>query len=87
MLAWFNKKVSSPFKRLGQAALQKYNLENPLCWSQERKCVICKLPMRTIITSPSRPDSEMEYGDYIIRYEYKFLRNIYSQEQLNCPLN
>ena len=28
----------------------------------------------------------MYYGDYIIRYEYKFLRNIYSQEQLNWSL-
>ena len=83
LLAWFNKKVSSPFKRLEQAVIQKYEKENPFCWSQERKCVICKLPMRTLITSPSRPDSEMDYGDFIVRYEYKFIRNIYSQEQLN----
>ena len=83
LLAWFNKKVSSPFKRLEQAVIQKYEKENPFCWSQERKCVICKLPMRTLITSPSHPDSEMDYGDYIVRYEYKFLRNIYSQDQLD----
>ena len=42
------------------------------------------MPLRPIFSSPERPDSKMYYGDYIIRYEYKFLRNIYSQEQLNC---
>ena len=41
------------------------------------------MPLRPIFSSPDRPDSKMYYGDYIIRYEYKFLRNIYSQEQLN----
>ena len=82
LLAWFNKKVSSPFKRLEQAVIQKYRKENPFCWSQERKCVICKMPMWTIITSPSRPDSEMEYGNYIIRYEYKFLKTFILKSNL-----
>ena len=39
--------------------------------------------MRTCFTFPSRSDSKMNYGNYIVRYKYKFLRNIYSQEQLN----
>ena len=76
LLAWFNKKVSATFKR-------KILLKNPFCWSQERDCVICKMPVRPFFSSPDCPDSKMYYGDYIIRYEYKFLRNIYSQEQLN----
>ena len=49
----------------------------------ERDCVICKMPLRPIFSSPAHPVSKMYYGDYIVRYEYKFLRNIYSQEQLN----
>ena len=83
MLAWFNKKVSTPFKRLDDNIIKKYEQENPFCWSQERDCVICKKPLRPIFSSPEKPNSKMLYGDYIIRYEYKFLRNIYSQEQLN----
>ena len=39
--------------------------------------------LRPVFSSPEKPNSKMYYGDYIIRYEYKFLRNIYSQEQLN----
>ena len=27
-------------------------------------------------------DSEMTYGDLIIRYEHKFLRSIYTEEQM-----
>ena len=73
--------MSAPFKRLDQDIIKKYEQENPFCWSQERDCVICKMPLRPIFSA--RPDSKMYYGDYIIRYEYKFLRNIYSQEQLN----
>ena len=40
------------------------------------------MPMCTRPTSPKKPNSEMTYGDFIIRYEYKFIRNIYTQEQL-----
>ena len=82
LLAWFNKKVSAPFKRLDEKIIKEYEKENQFCWSQERKCVICKMPLRPIFSSPNTPDSEMYYGDFIIRYEYKFLRNIFSKEQL-----
>ena len=41
------------------------------------------MPLRPIFSSPARPDSKMYYGDFIVRYEYKYLRNIYSQEQLD----
>ena len=75
LLAWFNKKVSAPFKRLHEKIIKEYEKENKFCWSQERKCVICKMPLRPIFSLPNTPDSEMYYGDFIIRYEYKFLRN------------
>ena len=74
--------MSAPFKRLDEKIIKEYEKENQFCWSQERKCVICKMPLRPIFSSPNTPDSEMYYGDFIIRYEYKFLRNIFSDEQL-----
>ena len=86
LLSWFNKKVSAPFKRLDQALIKKYGEENPFCWSQEKKCVICKMPLRPIFSSPKKPDSEMYYGDYIVRYEYKFLKNTLSKEKLDWSL-
>ena len=82
LLKWFNKKVSVPFKKLDQASIIKYEQGNPFCWSQERKCVICKMPLRPIFSSPNKPNQEMYYGDYIVRYEYTFLKNTLTKEQL-----
>ena len=33
-------------------------------------------------TNYMTPDNEMTFGDFIIRYEHKFLRNIYTTEQI-----
>ena len=34
-------------------------------------------------TSVKTPDSEMIYGDFYIRQEHKFIRNIYSLQESN----
>ena len=34
------------------------------------------------VTNFKTPDDEMYFGDFIIRYEYKFLRNIYTDQQI-----
>ena len=33
-------------------------------------------------TNFEMPDDEMAFGDFLIRYEHKFLRNIYTDEQI-----
>ena len=33
-------------------------------------------------TNFKTPDDEMPFGDFLIRYEHKFLRNIYTNEQI-----
>ena len=33
-------------------------------------------------TNFKTPDDEMLFGDFLIRYEHKFLRNIYANEQI-----
>ena len=79
LLAWFNKKVSAPHKRLDEKIVQKYERE----FSYENsKCSVCKIPLRGNFTSPETPNNKMCYGDFIIRYEYKFLKNIFSQDEL-----
>ena len=45
-------------------------------------CVICKFKLNVSPTNYLTPREEMTYGDFIIRYEHKFLRNIYTPEQL-----
>ena len=82
LLNWFNKKVSAPYKKLDQAQIKEYEQENPIRWDKKQKCVICKMPLNSIFSSAETPDSEMYYGDYIVRYEYKFLKNTLTKEQL-----
>ena len=33
-------------------------------------------------TNHKTPNNEMTYGDFFIRFEHKFLRNIYSYDEL-----
>ena len=81
-LNWFNKKVSAPYKKLDQTQITKYEQENPINWGKKPKCVICKMPLNSVFSSVKKADSEMYYADYIVRYEYKFLKNTLTKEQL-----
>ena len=50
---------------------------------QNDKCVICKFLLKVEPTNYQTPDDERTFSDFIIRYEHKFLRNIYTKEQIN----
>ena len=80
--SWFNKKIAPQFKQLQQADILKFQKEHPLTYNTD-KCVICKMPISVSPTTPQKPNSEMTYGDFIICYKYKFIRNIYTEEQLD----
>ena len=43
---------------------------------------IWKFPLKVEPTNYQTPDEEMTFGDFIIRYKHKFLRNIYTKEQI-----
>ena len=43
---------------------------------------MCQMSLKIEATSFKTPDDEMTYGDSFIRFEHKFLRNIYSYEQI-----
>ena len=59
----------------------KYEKKNPINW-QEDKCVICKMLLKIEATNHNTPNLKMPYSDFFIRFEHKFLRNIYSDEEL-----
>ena len=40
------------------------------------------MPLKIEPTNYKMPDDEMTYGDFIIRCEHKFLRNIYTNGQI-----
>ena len=77
----FNAKFRRQFDKKNPIQKLKYERENPISWKKD-KCVICKFPMKLEPTNPKTPDDEMTFGDFIIRYEHKFLRNIYTIKQI-----
>ena len=81
LLSWFNKKFTAQFKELNNDQKIRYKQQNPIDY-QNGICVICKMPLKVSPTNPETEVQNMTYGDFIIRYEYKFLRNIYTQKQL-----
>ena len=59
----------------------RFESRNKIDWKKD-KCVICKFPMKLEPTNYLTPDCGMTYGDYVIRYEQKVLRNIYTEKQI-----
>ena len=55
---------------------------NPVDW-KNTKCVICNFPLIINAKSPNVPANEMNYTDFYIRYEHKFLRNILKRRVRN----
>ena len=81
LLNWFNAKYSKQFAKVNPFKKLIFEQNNPIKWGED-KCVICKFPLKLSPTNCDTPDNEMTFGDFMIRYEHKFLRNIYSNEQL-----
>ena len=60
----------------------RYKLRNPIDW-KKGKCAICKFPLKIQPTNFQTLDDEMFFGDFVIRYEHKFLRNIYTEKKID----
>ena len=44
--------------------------------------MICKFPIKLEPTNFQTPDDEMSFGDFVICYKHKFLRDIYTEKQI-----
>ena len=58
-----------------------YEQKNPINWKKD-KCFICKMPLKIEPTSFKMPDDEMSYGVFVIQFEHKFVRNIFTNDQI-----
>ena len=81
VLSCLNKKIKSQHLEIDLSRKNKYEKDNPINWNSD-KCLICNFPLKIDPIAPDVPNNEMSYGDFYIMYEHKFLRNIYSKEQL-----
>ena len=59
----------------------QYGSKNPVKWTID-KCVICKMPSKIEPTNFKTLNDEMTYGDFVIRFEHMFIRNIYTYDQI-----
>ena len=81
MVEWFNKKIKSQYLELDLLIKNQYERKHLIDWQRD-KCVIYKLLLKIDLLGYNAPNCEMCYGDFIIRCEHKFLRNIYSDSQI-----
>ena len=59
----------------------QYERKHPIDW-QNGKCVICKLLLKIDTLAYNVPNSEISCVDFLIRYEHKFWRKIYSDFEI-----
>ena len=80
-LRWFNQKFKPQFDKTNPIKKLRYEAKSLINW-EKYKCVICKFPMKLETTNSKTTDDELIFEDFVIRYEHKFLRNIYNEEQI-----
>ena len=84
LFKWFNSKYKN--SELSIDAKRKYEIENPIDW-QAGKCQICNFPLHVNPTKANaKNDENMSYGNFIIEKEHKFLRNIFSKEEIESSV-
>ena len=77
---WFDRKFKSQYLQIIPFDKFRYERHFPIDWQND---VICRFPLKVEPTNYQTPDDEMTFDDFLIHYEHKFLRNIYTKEQIN----
>ena len=80
LLKWFYKKHMK--LELDKEEKINYKISNPSD-SEKDSCFICDFLLELRIKGANLRESEMAYSDFIIRKEHMFLRNIFSNEEIN----
>ena len=80
LLAWYHMKYKNV--ELTSFAKSEFEREHPINW-QNGECVVCRFPLDATPTTASFENEKMSYGDFIIKKEHMFLRNIFSTEELS----
>ena len=78
LLPWFHSKYRN--EEVDIKLKMQYQNENPIDWENGR-CVLCTFPLEANLTN--HQNKHMSYGDFVVRKEHMFLRNIFSKEQIS----
>ena len=71
LLNCFNKEFKSNSLELSNDVKRKYEIENPIDWSQDG-CCICTFPLEINTTSYDGDEKAMSHVGFIISKEHKF---------------
>ena len=80
LLKWYQNKYKNV--ELSSFAKSEFEREHPIDW-QNGECVVCRFSLDATPTTAAFQNEKMNYGDFIIKKEHMFLRNIFSKEELS----
>ena len=81
LINWFNLKFKKQNLEVSNEKRRAFEIENQIDWKNDN-CKICNFPLHINPTTFDVEKEKMSYGDFIIKKEHKFLRNIFSKEEL-----
>ena len=82
LMKWFNSKFKIGNMQLSNEVKRKYEVKNLINWETNR-CYICTFPLEINPTTSHATKEKMSYSDFVIAKEHKFLRNIFSKDELS----
>ena len=80
LLKWYHNKYKNT--ELSMVRKNDFERENPIDW-QNGKCVVCRFPLDATPTTTTVENEKMSYGDFVIKKEHMFLRNVFTKETLS----
>ena len=69
--------------QLSNEVKRNYEVKSPINWETDR-CCICTLLLEINLTTSHATKEKMSYSGFAIAKEHKFLRNIFSEDELSC---
>ena len=68
--------------QLSNEVKRNYEVKNPINWETDH-CCICTFSLEINLTTSDATKEKMSYSDFVIVKEHKFLRNIFSEDELS----
>ena len=81
LMRWFNTKFKIQNVAISNDVKRRYEIEHPIN-KETGRCCICSFPTEINPTMSYATEDQMSYSDFVICKEHKFLRNIFSKEEL-----